>query len=167
MFGKIDLMRDGISTDAVVISCTGKFETSRQDKGSGEVYTLELRVHFNDGSAAVVKRHLGDSLIFLPPSPGELIPVRYDPNDHKHVEIDRPAIQARKDAAASNRARADQIRIAQADARLTGRHDSVNVGSSHAGGTLDQLKELASLHAQGALSDAEFAAAKAKILAGS
>lgn len=165
MFGRIDLMRDGIATNAVVISCKGEMGGSVRDKGSGEVYHLELKVHFNDGSSAVVKQRMGDSLIFLPPSPGELIPVRYDPNDHKRVEIDRPKIKAHNAARDSDRARNDQIRIARAEAKLTGAANSVTVGSSHAAGTLDRLRELADLHSSGALTDAEFAAAKSKILA--
>ncbi|MBV8194374.1 MAG: hypothetical protein JOY80_02480 [Candidatus Dormibacteraeota bacterium] len=60
-------------------------------------YDLTLRVHFGDGTSADIARHVGDirgtDLTF---SVGDIVPVRFDPDDRSTVEIDVDAMHAAK-----------------------------------------------------------------------
>jgi hypothetical protein len=100
VFGRIDLMQDGATADAVVVSSDWhKGQAGLRDLGSPGTYHLRLVVRFPDGTTAEISRAIGDTFIqsalgAAAPIDGARIPVRYDPDHRDRVEIDRLALKA-------------------------------------------------------------------------
>ncbi len=84
-----------------------------REQGSSGVYASVLTLHlrFDDGTAVEVDR-VAELGVLKSPSPGDIVPVRFDPDDHSRVEIDVPAIRDRKQRAAQM---TDQAAIAAAE----------------------------------------------------
>ena len=108
------LMREGAQAQAVV---TGR-EGVNLTEGGWSAYKLVLEVHFPDGAQAEVqeKVHVAD-IGALRGRVGDVLPVRYDPEDRSEVMIDVPAIQAEGDA---KRRRLDDEAVAAGRRRLEG-----------------------------------------------
>jgi hypothetical protein len=96
--------------------------TSQSDWEIG--YSVRVRFRFDDGTEAeiiqgCVREKIGKLEV------GDTVPVRFDPGNHSAVVLDMPALQARhreKIAAAdAARKRADDEKIARAQARIEGR----------------------------------------------
>jgi hypothetical protein len=86
------LMKQGAETSAVVLQSEPlHMNIAERD------WRMRLRVHLPDGSQSEAtctenSTDVGD------PSPGVVFPVRYDPNAPERVEIDIPAVKARREA---------------------------------------------------------------------
>ena len=122
MLGRLNLMRDGAKADGVVLESTYKHS---RVTGPGElslparIWLLKLRVQFEDGTTTEVERkvketdyggsiHNEDGSPF--PSEGDTVPMRYDPKDRSHIEIDVAAIKARREEkSAEEGARVDRL----------------------------------------------------------
>jgi hypothetical protein len=107
MFGNHKLLRDGVAVQAVLVS--SKIRT----QGHLGTLHLELAVPFPDGSTGTASCKVGEGDLFLP-SPGDLVPVRYDANDHSKVVVDTPALEARNAARKQAAAQADAARVQKA-----------------------------------------------------
>jgi hypothetical protein len=118
---------------------------------------------------------------------GRVVPVRYDESDHSKITVDRPAIEAAQkqaDTAQQAQLNAQVANLGQAGAPgLGGGGDLqaqllaaagmnsgsvIDLRSAAPGGSapdpVARLEKLAALKQQGLLTDAEFEAAKAKVL---
>ena len=105
---------------------------------------------------------------------GETIPVIFDPNDHGKICMDTESVERARDAnreAAKVRlqSRIDAFKAAgpttpETVIRGSEQADTFTVAEPKPGDEVEHLEQLAQLHATGALTDAEFAAAKAKLL---
>jgi hypothetical protein len=129
---------------------------------------LKLRVE-PDGEApfeATVKQVFNDSQGWPVPQEGWSVPVIYDPNDHSKLVIDldkmpvRPGVDRDEAIARHERAMA-QLQDPGIVATSSPAQGRVALGVA------DALTKLADLRDRGVLSDAEFEAQKAKILASS
>jgi hypothetical protein len=112
MFGKDKLLSEGAPAKGVVIETHGP-ATSGQG-GVVDSYRLVVRVKFDDGSTtefAQKLNHRKDGLHIE----GDIVPVRFDPADHSKIEIDLPALAARREAARSD---AKQAAIARSERAL-------------------------------------------------
>jgi hypothetical protein len=106
-------------------------------------------------------------------SRGDSVPVLYDPDDHDKLVVDYEAdAQAQMESVAAMRGATRLSGPGTGDPELDAlqalEEAETGAGSPPAGASdarLDRLQQLADLHDRGALSDAEFAAEKAKILA--
>jgi hypothetical protein len=98
------------------------------------------------------------------PQPGAIVPVFYDPNDHDKVAIDTKAAGAQQQADQEQLVASIQqqgiAKIEQIQERLA----AVMQPQEDAPDTVAELQKLADLHTRGALTDAEFAGAKAKLI---
>jgi Short C-terminal domain len=105
---------------------------------------------------------------------GQTIPVIFDPNDHRKICMDTESV-AREHEADREAAKALlQSRIEAFKSVGAATPATVIRGSEHAdtfkmaepepGNEIEQLEQLAKLHESGALTDAEFATVKAKLL---
>jgi hypothetical protein len=147
-----------------------------------------MKLRFPDGEIREYRRTqtLGD-VGYL--SGGDKLPVRFDPDDRERLEVDLPEIERRSSAEAAT---ARQEGIARAEAELSGRAPPEATTAEDVAGLLAQrlgaqgtevhvlqgsdpsaamdavgeLAQLAKLHRDGDLSDAEFAAAKQRLLGG-
>jgi hypothetical protein len=211
MFGTHKLLREGAEATAVI--------TAADYTVSNTGWHVELTVPFPDGSTGSLSCKVDRKHLLLP-SPGDQVPVRYDPKDHSRIVVDTPALDARRAAAVaalkqleSERAHrvTDAIRnsppgtmelgpleapdpdedprigIARMSIRAAKRRGDLaevnrlneQIARLRAGAfepepahrdapptdRLDRLQKLADLRSQGVLTDAEFAAEKARILA--
>lgn len=62
-------------------------------------YGIEFRVKFPDGSTADVKERFLETSHQGLLSEGDVVPVRFDPTNHKKVRLDVPALEAPMKAA--------------------------------------------------------------------
>ena len=107
-------------------------------------------------------------------SEGETIPVIFDPHDHGKICMDTESVARERDAdreaaGALLQSRIDAFKAAGAVTgetviRGSEKADAFTVAEPEPGDEVEHLEQLATLHASGALTDAEFAAAKAKLL---
>jgi hypothetical protein len=105
---------------------------------------------------------------------GETIPVIFDPQDHSKICMDTESVARKRDAdreAATARlqSRIDAFKAAGAATRETvirgsDQADTFTPTEPETGDAIDHLEQIAKLHATGALTDAEFAAVKSKLL---
>jgi hypothetical protein len=118
MFGDHKLFRTGTEAQAVVVS--SKLRTS----GSGMLGTwhLELAVPFPDGTTGTAAAKVSEQHLHAP-SPGDLVPVRYDPANRSKVVVDEPALEARRAARAqaNNAGEAARVQRALDGLRNTGK----------------------------------------------
>ncbi len=151
------LWSEGAQTEGVVV----KLWWHSRLQGT---YGIEFRVKFPDGSTADVKERFLDASNQGYVSEGDVVPVRYDPSDYSKVRLDVPALEAPlKGAKAAQGARVETAlaRLGEPDAGTGGSGSPGRSGSDPE----DRLAKLADLKERGVVSDEEFAAAKAKILA--
>ncbi len=87
------LLREGAEGHAVVLESQGVNIVA----GGASAFKLLLEVHFSDGSTAELRQkfNLTDARVMI--SVGDILPIRYDPDDHSAVVIDAPAIRAMRD----------------------------------------------------------------------
>src|SRR5438128_2183925 len=94
------LLREGAQGEAVIVHVEVD-DFSGVGRGGDPYYDLRgwnvtVRVVFDDGSTAELERYVKN--YEYPPKgfpalePGDTLPIRYDPNDHSRVEIDKPAL---------------------------------------------------------------------------
>jgi hypothetical protein len=105
---------------------------------------------------------------------GETIPVIFDPNDHDKICMDTESVERERDAdreaaGAVLQDRIDAFKAAGAATPATvirgsEKADTFTMAEPEPGNEIDHLEQLAKLHDTGALTDAEFATAKAKLL---
>jgi hypothetical protein len=80
-------------------------------------YRVTVRVHLDDGSTTEISRKLHYSSAGLH-SEGDILPVRYDPADHSKIEIDVPALKARRKARLAKDTAWKESLIAQAESQV-------------------------------------------------
>ncbi len=105
---------------------------------------------------------------------GQTIPVIFDPEDHDKICMDTESVERERDAdreaaSAQLQSRIDAFKAAGAATRETvirgsEEADAFTVAEPEPGNEIEHLEQLAKLHATGALTDAELATAKAKLL---
>jgi hypothetical protein len=105
---------------------------------------------------------------------GETIPVIFDPADHGKICMDTESVEHDRDALreAVNEQLQSRIEAFKAAGAATpetvirgsDKADTFTVAAPQPGDEIEHLEQLAKLHSSGALTDAEFAAAKAKVL---
>jgi hypothetical protein len=124
MFGHHKLLRDGATTEAVVIEVkrVGGI-TYDPDGSSNSQYELKLRVHFSDAATTDTSCRAGGWFRGIKPtfSEGDVVPVRYDPADRTKVEVDLPAIEEKKQASAEA---AKELRIKLSEEALAAERES-------------------------------------------
>ena len=114
------------------------------------------------------------------PHPGQMLPVTVDRADPTRLKVewdevssneDRIAERAQALAASMNRGAGsagddlvDQLRAAFPGAEITVSSHQPNLSDLTGGDSVERLERLAALHRSGALTDEEFAAAKARLL---
>lgn len=125
---------------------------------------FKLRVEPDGGEPFEAKAVVRANELWPMPKPGAVVPVFYDPNDHDKVAIDAKAAGAQQQAEQDQRvASVQQQGIAKLEA-MQERLAAVMQPQESAPDTVAELQKLADLHARGALTDAEFAGAKAKLI---
>jgi Lon protease (S16) C-terminal proteolytic domain/Protein of unknown function (DUF3592) len=97
---------------------------ARSQFGDETWYSVHVRFRFDDGTETEISQGCARDKIGML-EVGDKVPVRFDPGDHSAVALDMPALEARhqeKTAAASAaRKRADDEKIARAQAEIEGR----------------------------------------------
>ena len=88
------LLREGAEGQAVVLESKGVNIVA----GGASEFKLLLEVRFSDGSTAehrekVKLTEIGPVMV----KAGDILPVRYDPEDHSEVMVDAPAMRAKAD----------------------------------------------------------------------
>lgn len=138
MLDKDALYHEGIQGRAVVVRVIPSQSAGTSDRRQSDQRDLRLRMPLEDGSSldAVCQLDRGDigDLIGV----GDVLPVRYDANDHSHVEIDTPFLQEHFDASTYS-----------------------PLGTWH---PIEHLRRLNDLHDNGLLNDEEFAEAQASLM---
>jgi hypothetical protein len=216
-------MRDGAQAQGLVLEAKQFGHTDvGEGPGMGIFFELKLRVQFDDGTTEDITRRVrraslgGTSgAIGGTVNAGDLLPVRYDPEDRSKIEIDSAAVKQGKEAdreyanqrreerlaAASSpdavplaeivamgiaartpvpgetgvesmlRAsiaiaarRGDGAEVTRLTAKLAQQRGTSSAPQGEPSDPLDRLQKLADLHDRGVLTDAEFAAEKAKLL---
>jgi hypothetical protein len=162
LFGRRDLEKDGRPAPATVIEVgkrtswtTG--ESDNPERYAYETWKVKLRVEPPDEQEFTVQTKIkwpmyqrGDLKV------GAAVPVLYDPEDHDSVIYDP------SEARGNARAQKDPNTPVAAPAEPT---SGTSPPAANPLDRLHRLKELAELRNSGALTDEEFAAEKAKILA--
>jgi hypothetical protein len=174
--GKIDKMSDPVRGTANVVSSTDyRPELGTAASSSGSWRCRMTCVVQADGVPAQSAHYDGDAPTLRWPWPGTVLPVTVDRADPTEWVVHWDEVPT---AGESNQAEADALAAsmrgegdggpAQALAGLLGGIGASAPGADTAGIDLfDRLEKLGRLHASGVLTDAEFAAEKAKILGAS
>jgi hypothetical protein len=198
-------MRDGAQAQGLVLEAKQFGHTDvGEGPGMGIFFELKLRVQFDDGTTEDITRRVrraslgGTSgAIGGTVNAGDLLPVRYDPEDRSKIEIDSAAVKQGKEAdreyakrrgiqrreerlaavpgetgvesmlrasIAIAARRGDGAEVTRLTAKLAQQRGTSSAPRGEPSDPLDRLQKLADLHDRGALSDAEFAAEKAKLL---
>lgn len=95
MFGKNKTLKNGDKAQAVVRDCD---MGGMSDSHGAHKWRLDLHVQFDDGTTADITRHVYEVSIGLGFGPGQIVPVRYDPNDRSKIEVDRDLMVAESEA---------------------------------------------------------------------
>jgi Protein of unknown function (DUF3592) len=110
---KKSLLRDGAQAKAVVTACQGVNLT----EGGFSAYDLVLEAHFPDGSTGELREKVGvEDIGKLRGRVGDVLPVRYDPEDRSAAVV-TPAIRAELEDAAH---RLDEEAVARGRQQLEG-----------------------------------------------
>lgn len=116
MFGKRKLLKNGAQAQAVVRSSD---MTGLSNSQGAHKWRLELHVQFDDGTTADVSCHAYEVNLASGYGAGQIVPVRYDPDDRSKVEVDRPAMvaesEARKEAGRAGLARLAEEKLARGE----------------------------------------------------
>jgi hypothetical protein len=132
------LLREGARADAVV---TGR-EAVNLTYGGFSAYELVLEVHFPDGSRAELREQVDAAdLGRLHGQVGDVLPVRYDPENPSEMVVDVPAIQAQNEEEGR---RLDQEAVARGRRSLEG-DGGAPPEQSQLQGVLGRLAELTEL----------------------
>jgi hypothetical protein len=123
MFGHRKTLREGMAAQAVVVSSELRVPAGRQ---SGR-WHLQVAVPFPDGTTGSASFKI-DETRTSPLSPGALVPVRYDPNNHAKVVVDGPALDARQAARSQAAAQRDAARVREALDAVRERHGDTPAG---------------------------------------
>src|SRR5437763_7511912 len=111
MFRKRHLMRDGAKAQALVLD--KKIYAQSVQSLTVTACGYQLRVQFDDGSTSEIFRRVmhrdGCTAVV-----GNVIPVRYDPDDRSNVEVDVAEMKAQDEAEAAQR-KADAIARGEAE----------------------------------------------------
>jgi uncharacterized protein DUF3592 len=95
MFGKRKILKNGAKAQAVIRSA----EMSGLSNSHGaHKWRLELRVQFDDGTTVDASCRAWEVNIASGYGPGQIVPVRYDPEDRSKVELDHDALKAQSEA---------------------------------------------------------------------
>jgi hypothetical protein len=133
MFGNKNLVSEGVEASAIVVNAKGY--DLRGDYGGYARLHLDLDVHFADGTKATISRNAKTADVGLLVS-GDIVPVRYDDNDHSKVEIDTPAMKAHR---AASKEALQASNIARAEAELARSEADPTAGPDP---TVDELRNL-------------------------
>jgi hypothetical protein len=120
MFGKKKhLLQNGTQARAVVVDAERHGGQVTSQGRTPVSYRLRLRVHLDDGTtfdaACTVGGPMRSAQTYY--SPGDIVPVRYDPQDPDMVLVDESALLAEQEA--QRRAAAD-VAVERAERRLAG-----------------------------------------------
>src|SRR3954454_2277091 len=167
-------MKDTVRGTGQVVACSGITQAA---VASNVVMRLVVSA---DGLAATPVEHECLCRQDRWPHAGQVLPVTVDRADPTRLRVewdevrsheDRIAEQARALAASMNRGGAsagnelvDQLRAAFPGAEITVSSHQPNLADLTGGDAIERLERLAALHRSGALTDEEFAAAKARLL---
>lgn len=114
MFGKRKLLKNGAKAKAVVVDSD---MTGMSNSQGAHKWRLRLSVQFDDGTTAEVSCHAYEVDLAAGYGAGQIIPVRYDPDDRSKVEVDRPTLEAeseaRKEAGRAGLARLAEEKLAR------------------------------------------------------
>jgi hypothetical protein len=106
------LLRDGTRAEGVVLEREGANLTQH----GFSAFKLVLEVRFPDGSRSELREKLDvEDIGLLHGRVGDVLPVRYDPDDHSALAIDVPALRAELESA---RRRRDEEAVARGRRRL-------------------------------------------------
>ncbi len=102
------LLREGAQAQAVVTQCEGADLTHNGFSN----HKLVLEIHFEDGSTAEIHDKVSKTDVAPLLKVGDILPVRYDPDDPSDALVDTPAIKAETDEkqSASQAAAVEQAR---------------------------------------------------------
>jgi hypothetical protein len=174
----------GGNVSAWLFPCRVTFDDGSTIETSGELSAFERAFRFDAAEAWGSKsldyqdfECLGNFL-----DPGVTVPVRYDPEDHAKLVLDKPSFKAellpKLQAKRAGREAADAAKVARAEARLRGK-DLQDAGSAGGAKTVDvdpgsllhvdvadELAKLADLRDRGVITYVEFEGQKKKILEG-
>jgi Short C-terminal domain len=166
--------RGGVTTTAMIerAHCLGS-ETSSGFHGTTYGYWFALKVAVRADGAEPFEASFR-AFVHNYVSEGQTIPVIFDPHDHDKICMDTESVDRERDAdreaaSALLQSRIDAFKAAGAGTRETvirgsEKADAFTVAQPQPGDEVEHLEQLAKLHATGALTDAEFAAVKAKLL---
>jgi hypothetical protein len=112
--GKGKLMRDGAQIDGVVICSHPPADTGQG--GVGNIYRVDVRVHFEDGSIAEFSSGRLDRYEVGWKLEGDLVPVRFDPANRSRIEVDTSALRAAREADAAGVSSSQDAAIARSEA---------------------------------------------------
>jgi hypothetical protein len=114
--GKGKVLREGAQAHGVVVESRPPAGTATG--GVGNIYHVKVRVHFKDGSTADVSSGRLDRHKVGWKLEGDIVPVRYDPEDRSKIEIDVPALIAARGADFDNAAQLREAAIARGEDQL-------------------------------------------------
>jgi putative oligomerization/nucleic acid binding protein/uncharacterized protein DUF3592 len=171
------LLTEGVQTEGVILEwhtgptvSTTRLVVGFQPEGGERVEFSQSITDYVEAPAASLREHFDRDVIPLSLLEGERIPVRYRADKPSHAVIDEPelhrrAIEGHQQAQADSRQRAEeQLEHRPEDETAVLVAPLEGAGDSE-GAKINQLEQLAELHAKGALTDEEFAAAKRNLLA--
>jgi hypothetical protein len=87
------LLREGTQAQAVVTVCEGADHT----RGGFSNWKLVLEIHFEDGSTAEMQDKVSKADVAPLLKVGDILPVRYDPDDRSDAVVDTQAVKAETD----------------------------------------------------------------------
>lgn len=120
MFGKKkQVLRDGIPARAVVVDAERHGGQTTAQGGTPLYYRLQLRVRLDDGTTFEAACTVGSAMRSAKTSywPGNIVPVRVDPEDRSTVVVDEPALLAERE---DERRAAAEVAVARAERSLAG-----------------------------------------------
>jgi hypothetical protein len=153
------LIRDGAQGEAAVVG--------EQRRGAGTRdwrQYIDARFETADGSVVEFTGHiprfdLGNDFLKV----GDLVPVRYDPDDHRQIALDIPRLKAQIAARAAG---SEPVAPAASGATVAGIRPGAGLlplTADAVAAALDAMAELGELHYREALSDDEYTAEKTKL----
>ncbi len=95
MFGRGKVLQHGASAQAVIVSSD---MTGMSNSRGAHKWKLQLRVQFDDGTTAEASCSAYEVNLGMGYGPGQIVPVRYDPENRTKVEVDRAALEAERDS---------------------------------------------------------------------
>jgi Protein of unknown function (DUF3592) len=107
------LLREGAQAQAVVTQCEGADLTHN----GFSHWALVLEIHFEDGSTAEIRDKVSKTDVAPLLKTGDIVPVRYDPDDHSDAVVDTAATKAEADERQSS---AQAAAVEQARRQLDG-----------------------------------------------